>query len=76
MKFSNISITDSDGQVIACNSACTQFSTDECCCTESYGSSETCKPKDYSSFFKSRCSYAYSYAFDNPTSMFSCENTI
>ena len=50
-----LQITDSDGQVIACNNPCTQFNTDEYCCTGSYSSRETCKPTDYSSFFKSQC---------------------
>ncbi|KAJ4956292.1 hypothetical protein NE237_013075 [Protea cynaroides] len=50
-----------------CNNPCTVFKTDQYCCN-----SGSCGPTDYSRFFKDRCSDAYSYPKDDPTSTFTC----
>jgi hypothetical protein len=67
---------DSSGNIIACLSACSEFGTDQYCCTGAYGSPSTCNPDtwpvDYAEYFKSSCPGAYSYAFDDPTSTFTC----
>ncbi|CDP16242.1 unnamed protein product [Coffea canephora] len=52
-----------------CNNPCTVFKTNEFCCTNGPGS---CRPTDFSRFFKSRCPDAYSYPQDDPTSLFTC----
>ncbi|KAF2317471.1 hypothetical protein GH714_022591 [Hevea brasiliensis] len=39
------------------------------CCTGSFGSPQSCKPTAYSRIFKAACPKAYSYAYDDPTSI-------
>ncbi|GLU01026.1 hypothetical protein SLE2022_183530 [Rubroshorea leprosula] len=62
----------SKGKVIACRSACDVFNTDEYCCRGLYGNSAVCQPTYYSKKFKNACPTAYSYAYDDPTSIFTC----
>lgn len=52
-----------------CNNPCTVFKTDEYCCSNS---STSCKPTNYSKFFKDQCPDAYSYPMDDATSTFTC----
>ena len=65
---------DSSGRTVACKSACEAFNTDQYCCRGAYGTAATCNPSDwpvdYAAYFKQNCPYAYSYAFDDPTSTF------
>ncbi|XP_042435565.1 thaumatin-like protein 1 [Zingiber officinale] len=56
----------------ACRSACEAFGTPEFCCSGAYASPATCRPSTYSQMFKSACPRSYSYAFDDPTSTFTC----
>ncbi|KAL2937134.1 Thaumatin-like protein 1 [Bienertia sinuspersici] len=56
----------------ACKSACEAFGTPIYCCSGPYGSPSTCKPSVYSQMFKSACPRSYSYAYDDPTSTFTC----
>ncbi len=67
-------ITDFDGRIIACNSACNAFHSDQYCCTGPYNATN-CKPTtwpvNYAAYFKSGCPDAYSYAYDDATSTFS-----
>ncbi|KAJ6405271.1 hypothetical protein OIU84_013275 [Salix udensis] len=65
----------SNGKVIACRSACDVFSTDEYCCRGVYGNPVVCQPTYYSKTFKQACPTAYSYAYDDPTSIFTCAGT-
>ncbi|KAF3792716.1 Thaumatin-like protein [Nymphaea thermarum] len=58
--------------VIACRSACDVFDTDQYCCRGVYGNSATCTPTYYSQKFKEACPAAYSYAYDDPSSIFTC----
>ena len=66
-----------DGNIVACLSACSEFGTAQYCCTGAYGSPSTCTPStwpvDYAAYFKSSCPGAYSYAYDDPTSTFTCQ---
>ncbi|PRQ27223.1 putative thaumatin, tRNA-dihydrouridine synthase [Rosa chinensis] len=55
-----------------CRSACEAFQTPEYCCSGAYGSPSTCKPSVYSQMFKAACPTAYSYAYDDGTSTFTC----
>ncbi|XP_022923188.1 thaumatin-like protein 1b [Cucurbita moschata] len=61
-----------DGQSVACKSACGAFGEPQYCCNGEYGSPSTCRPTSYSEFFKSACPQAYSYAYDDGTSTFTC----
>lgn len=56
----------------ACKSACEAFAKPEYCCSGEYGSPAACKPTVYSEIFKSACPRSYSYAYDDPTSTFTC----
>ncbi|CAN4118018.1 unnamed protein product [Withania somnifera] len=64
-----------NGKVIACGSACDVFNTDEYRCRGNYGNPTTCQPTFYSKKFKEVCPTAYSYAYDDPTSIFTCSGT-
>lgn len=68
-----LQVKGSDESVISCKSACIAFGQPQYCCTgDCCNTPEKCPPTDYSRFFKSQCPQAYSYAFDDPTSLFSC----
>ncbi|CAJ1968850.1 unnamed protein product [Sphenostylis stenocarpa] len=64
----------SDGSVIACKSACLAFGDDKYCCKGAYGTAETCPPTNYSQIFEEQCPDAYSYAYDDKNSTFTCSN--
>ncbi|KAL6851873.1 hypothetical protein ACP4OV_020058 [Aristida adscensionis] len=55
-----------------CRSACEAFGSPEHCCSGAHGNPDTCRPSQYSQFFKSACPRAYSYAYDDATSTFTC----
>ncbi|CAI0382624.1 unnamed protein product, partial [Linum tenue] len=61
-----------DGSGAACKSACEAFGTPKYCCSGEFGSPDTCKPSVYSEMFKSACPRAYSYAYDDASSTFTC----
>ncbi|XP_037482180.1 uncharacterized protein LOC119360783 [Triticum dicoccoides] len=56
----------------ACRSACDAFGRPEYCCSGAYANPGTCRPTSYSQVFKMACPRSYSYAFDDPTSTFTC----
>ncbi|KAF3441783.1 hypothetical protein FNV43_RR15698 [Rhamnella rubrinervis] len=62
----------SDGSVVACKSACLALNQPQYCCTGDFGSPATCPPTEYSKIFKDQCPQAYSYAYDDKTSTFTC----
>ncbi|KAL4309812.1 hypothetical protein GQ457_01G027870 [Hibiscus cannabinus] len=64
-----------DGKAIGCRSACEVFDTDRHCCRGTYGNSVTCEPTLYSKKLKEACPTAYNYAYDDPSSIFSCAAT-
>ncbi|KAK8716808.1 hypothetical protein V6N13_044105 [Hibiscus sabdariffa] len=57
---------------VACNSACNAFGNPQYCCSGAYSTPNTCKPSSYSEYFKTACPTAYSYAYDDGTSTFTC----
>ncbi|XP_077224682.1 pathogenesis-related protein 5-like [Tasmannia lanceolata] len=63
------------GNVVGCKSACEAFKTDAYCCTGDHGLASTCSPTHYSQIFKQACPKAYSYAYDDATSMCTCSGT-
>ncbi|XP_057779261.1 thaumatin-like protein 1b [Salvia miltiorrhiza] len=69
---SELSVRGAGGAVVGCKSACLAFKQPQYCCTGAYSSPATCKPTSYSQIFKSRCPQAYSYAYDDRTSTFTC----
>ncbi|XP_062218992.1 pathogenesis-related thaumatin-like protein 3.5 [Phragmites australis] len=62
----------SAGGGVACKSACEAFGSAQYCCSGEYGNPNTCRPSAYSQFFKNACPRAYSYAYDDATSTFTC----
>ncbi|XP_066378400.1 thaumatin-like protein 1b [Miscanthus floridulus] len=64
--------SSSGGGGVACKSACEAFGSAQYCCNGEYGNPSTCKPSAYSQFFKNACPRAYSYAYDDATSTFTC----
>ncbi|KAG8064130.1 hypothetical protein GUJ93_ZPchr0004g39231 [Zizania palustris] len=58
--------------VVACRSACNAYRSARYCCTGEYGSPAACGPTSYSQVFKSACPAAYSYAYDDASSTFTC----
>ncbi|XP_043716617.1 thaumatin-like protein 1 [Telopea speciosissima] len=67
-----LSVVDPNGAIIGCKSACNTFGDPKYCCTGDYGSPVTCPPTNYSMIFKNKCPLAYSYAYDDKTSLFTC----
>ncbi|KAG5533960.1 hypothetical protein RHGRI_027973 [Rhododendron griersonianum] len=61
------------GGVVACKSACGAFGLAEYCCSGEFANPTTCRPSFYSTIFKRACPTAYSYAFDDGTSTFTCK---
>ncbi|KAK1390855.1 Thaumatin-like protein/pathogenesis related protein-5 [Heracleum sosnowskyi] len=68
----DLALKNQGGATIGCKSACLAFNQPQYCCTGAYNSPGTCKPTNYSQFFKGKCPQAYSYAFDDKTSTFTC----
>ncbi|KAF5455760.1 hypothetical protein F2P56_025306 [Juglans regia] len=66
-----VTSAEADGNV-ACKSACEAFGQPQYCCSGAYATPDTCKPSTYSQIFKSACPHAYSYAYDDRTSTFTC----
>uniref|UniRef100_A0A803L0A4 Thaumatin-like protein n=1 Tax=Chenopodium quinoa TaxID=63459 RepID=A0A803L0A4_CHEQI len=66
---------DHGRETVACRSACDVFNTDDYCCRGVYGNPVTCHPNYYSKLFKQACPASYSYAYDDPTSIFTCSGT-
>ncbi|KAL9242098.1 hypothetical protein vseg_016133 [Gypsophila vaccaria] len=69
---SELSIKDGSGGVIGCKSACLAFQQPQYCCTGAFSTPATCPPTNYSKIFKTQCPQAYSYAFDDKSSTFTC----
>lgn len=70
---SDLRVLGEDGsENVACKSACEAFGDPQYCCSGAYGNPNTCKPSTYSQFFKHACPRAYSYAYDDGTSTFTC----
>nr|GME09654.1 pathogenesis-related protein 5-like [Ipomoea batatas] len=64
---------DGEGEVVGCKSACEAFGLAQYCCSGEFANPSTCKPSFYSTIFKRACPRAYSYAFDDGTSTFTCK---
>ncbi|EEE56953.1 hypothetical protein OsJ_06661 [Oryza sativa Japonica Group] len=60
------------GAVVGCKSGCLAFGRDDLCCRGAYGTPDKCPPSQYSKFFKDKCPQAYSYAYDDKSSTFTC----
>ena len=67
----------SGSSVVACESACARFGTDQYCCRGLWAPRAACNPAkwpvDYAAVFKKAEPYAYSYPDDDATSVFTCK---
>ncbi|KAJ9180692.1 hypothetical protein P3X46_008905 [Hevea brasiliensis] len=61
-----------DGKIVGCKSACLAMQSAKYCCTGEYGNPKTCKPTLFAHLFKAICPKAYSYAFDESSSLNKC----
>ncbi|XP_058099332.1 thaumatin-like protein [Magnolia sinica] len=61
-----------NGKVVGCKSACLAFKSAKYCCTGDYASPKSCKPTLFSHLFKAICPRAYSFAFDDSSSLRTC----
>jgi hypothetical protein len=68
-----------DHKVVACESACARFGTDQYCCRGKWAPRSMCDPKkwpvDYARVFKRAEPYAYSYVDDDATSVYVCKGS-
>ncbi|KAL9395103.1 hypothetical protein Peur_014388 [Populus x canadensis] len=69
---SELKVTSTEGESVACKSACEAFGSPQYCCNGAYSTPDTCRPSTYSEIFKNACPRAYSYAYDDKTSTFTC----
>ncbi|WP_220209623.1 thaumatin family protein [Reticulibacter mediterranei] len=64
--------------IVGCNSACNVLHQDQYCCANAHATAATCDPNtwpvNYAAIFKQAVPYAYSYPFDDGTSVFTCVN--
>ncbi|KAM1011863.1 hypothetical protein ACFX2C_047155 [Malus domestica] len=67
-----LQVKAADGSVISCKSACLAFGDSKYCCTPPNNTPETCPPTEYSEIFEKQCPQAYSYAYDDKNSTFTC----
>lgn len=68
-------MSEGEESAVACKSACGKFNSPQYCCSGTYGSPDTCKPSSYSLAFKKACPRAYSYAYDDKSSTFTCKGS-
>lgn len=61
-----------NGKVVGCKSACLALQSPKYCCTGEYSNPKTCKPTIFANLFKAICPKAYSYAFDDSSSLNKC----
>jgi hypothetical protein len=66
---------DASGNVVACLSACSEYNTPQTCCKGAYDTSAMCPPTTLSEVFKTACHDAYSYAYDDKSSTYTCTAT-
>ncbi|XP_077244049.1 thaumatin-like protein isoform X2 [Tasmannia lanceolata] len=60
------------GRVVGCKSACLALKSAKYCCTGDYSSPKSCKPTLFAHLFKAICPQAYSYAYDDSSSLKTC----
>ncbi|XP_025828280.1 thaumatin-like protein [Panicum hallii] len=70
---SALEVRDREGKVAGCRSACRAMGGDRYCCTGDYASPERCRPTVFAHVFKAVCPKAYSYAYDDATSLNRCK---
>ena len=67
-------LMNGSGVVVGCMSYCTKYNTPEYCCTGAYSTPATCPAYAYSRVVKAACPEAYSFAYDDQKSTYTCNN--
>ena len=62
-----------DGRTVACKSGCLAYNNDQECCRGAFGTPDKCRQSKTAMLFKNACPSAYSYAYDDATSTFTCK---
>ncbi|KAF8396807.1 hypothetical protein HHK36_018440 [Tetracentron sinense] len=61
-----------EGKVVGCKSACLAMQSARYCCTGNYANPRSCKPTLFAHLFKAICPRAYTYAYDDSSSLNTC----
>lgn len=69
---SKFEVKGQGGRAVGCKSACLALGADKYCCRGNYGSPASCKPTLFSHLFKAICPRAYSFAYDDASSLNMC----
>ncbi|TVU31319.1 hypothetical protein EJB05_23001, partial [Eragrostis curvula] len=72
LRVESSAAAEGGGAAVACKSACGAYGRPEDCCSGDHNTPQTCRPSASSQFFKAACPRAYSYAYDDATSTFTC----
>lgn len=64
---------DANGNVVGCFSDCSKTGAPQVCCANEFATPETCSPPPNSGIFEGPCPQAYSWAYDDATSTFTCK---
>ncbi|XP_010256852.1 PREDICTED: thaumatin-like protein [Nelumbo nucifera] len=59
-------------RIVGCKSACVAMRSAKYCCTGDYANPNACKPTIFAHVFKAICPRAYTFAFDDSTSLHKC----
>ncbi|CAI5455327.1 unnamed protein product [Caenorhabditis angaria] len=70
----NLSVKGKNDRTVGCKSGCLGYNTDQECCRGAFGTPDKCHRSKTAEIFKSACPTAYSYAYDDKTSTFTCQN--
>ncbi len=62
------------GLVVGCKSACARYNTDEACCRNQFDDPNKCKSSEFANYFKSQCPQAYSFAYNDQFSTYTCKS--
>ncbi|XP_021295777.1 thaumatin-like protein [Herrania umbratica] len=65
-------VVKKEGKVVGCKSACLAAKTDRYCCTGEFANPKSCAPTVFANLFKAICPRAYSYAYDDSSSLKTC----
>ncbi|XP_022963458.1 thaumatin-like protein 1b [Cucurbita moschata] len=68
----HLQVRTADGIVIGCKSSCLASNLPKDCCTAEFNDPKVCQPSDSAKIFESQCPQAYSYAYDDENSTFTC----
>ncbi|CAM0136223.1 hypothetical protein VKS41_005385 [Umbelopsis sp. WA50703] len=69
---SDLTVLTTQGDLLACQSDCSHYNLAQYCCTGAYNSAATCSGGPYAPMIKAACPDAYSFAYDDSTSTYTC----